>query len=273
MPVYFFNIVGGLRDKSAKGYPVKKLLFVLWKSILACCGGVRDLARVKKLARELAGLTPVPDENIPIKSSPLDIEAFHQETSVKFPTFSAPVVHDKTVPHQFNVPTAKLADAYSPIPVRHHYNHDDPDLNHSMSNQLHSFQYQNQSNSGFRPIPQPATPAPSPSSSPKPKKQQFQTDPLRPFLFPFSRTRGLSGEMMLVPHAVEEADMLYHKHMYISLALWQMWKTREECMTADSGLERLPGVAEVGDMLSKQNLNANVRGSELPSDFHISHFQ
>ena len=79
LPVYFFNVVSALRDKSAKGYPVKKvldasgwlhslflspskLLLVLWKTILSCCGGFRDLERVKKVSRELAGLAPVPDE-------------------------------------------------------------------------------------------------------------------------------------------------------------------------------------------------------------------
>ena len=29
LPVYFFNVVSGLRDKSAKGYPVKKVLIRL----------------------------------------------------------------------------------------------------------------------------------------------------------------------------------------------------------------------------------------------------
>jgi hypothetical protein len=29
--------------------------------------------------------------------------------------------------------------------------------------------------------------------------------------------------------------------MYVSLSLWQMWKTREECMTAESGLDCMPG--------------------------------
>jgi N1221-like protein len=78
LPVYFFNVVSALRDKSAKGYPVKKvpnpsdflftvlipskLLLVLWKTILSCCGGFRDLERVKKVSRELAGLAPVPGE-------------------------------------------------------------------------------------------------------------------------------------------------------------------------------------------------------------------
>lgn len=77
LPVYLFNVVSGLKDKSAKGYPIKKvssllhswilshlpqLLLVLWKTLLACCGGVRELARVKMLAREVASLPPVPDE-------------------------------------------------------------------------------------------------------------------------------------------------------------------------------------------------------------------
>lgn len=48
----------------------------------------------------------------------------------------------------------------------------------------------------------------------------------------------------LVPFAIDEADKLYNRHMYTSLALYQMWKTREECMTAESGLEKMPGSEE-----------------------------
>lgn len=92
---------------------------------------------------------------------------------------------------------------------------------------------------------QPATPAPSPPPSPKPKKQQFQTDQTRPFLFPFSRSTWSRRGNPLVPFAIDEADKLYHKHMYVSLALWQMWRTREECMTAESGLEHMPGSHKV----------------------------
>lgn len=49
----------------------------------------------------------------------------------------------------------------------------------------------------------------------------------------------------LVPYAIDEADRLYAKHMYVSQALWQMWKTREECMVAESGLEHMPGSQRV----------------------------
>lgn len=104
----------------------------------------------------------------------------------------------------------------------------------------HPFHQMQQSNS-FRPIPQPATPAPSPPPSPKPKKQQFQTDQNRPFLFPFSRRQARYNSSRLVPYAIDEADKLYTTHLYVSLSLWQMWKTREECMTVESGLERMPG--------------------------------
>ncbi|KAI9001102.1 N1221-domain-containing protein [Trametes punicea] len=262
LPVYLFNVVAGLRDKSARGYPVKKLLLVLWKTILTCCGGIRELASVKKLTRELAGLSPLPEEGavprcitgplpspdsltglpsaFPIKASPLDLEAFRQEISVKYPTFNPPPV---TVPASTPVTTAKLAQAYSPIPVRHHYEHDAGESQHqehSHNAMPHPFNA-NQAGSSFRPIPQPATPAPSPPPSPKPKKQQFQTDQNRPFLFPFSRTNVGYNDSRLVPFAIDEADKLYAKHMYVSLSLWQMWKTREECMTVESGLEYLPG--------------------------------
>ena len=49
------------------------------------------------------------------------------------------------------------------------------------------------------------------------------------------------------PFAIDEADRLYAKHMYVSLSLWQMWKTREECMTVESGLEYLPGAERPGE--------------------------
>ncbi|KAI0939241.1 hypothetical protein AcV5_000711 [Taiwanofungus camphoratus] len=250
LPVYLFNVVAGLRDKSAKGYPVKKLLLVLWKTILTCCGGIRELVRVKKLSRELAGLPPVPDEAIPIKASPLDIETFRQEISVKYPTFTPPPAPiDVTVSVPTSVVTSKLAEAYSPIPVRHHYDHDDTESHHPglpPNSHAHPF-HSAQPSSSFRPIPQPATPAPSPPPSPKPKKQQFQTDQGRPFLFPFSRSQTRYNGSRLVPYAIDEADNLYTRHMYVSLALWQMWKTREECMTAESGLEYMPGSEPVAE--------------------------
>ncbi|KAJ7068021.1 hypothetical protein C8F01DRAFT_1334094 [Mycena amicta] len=241
LPVYLFNVVSGLRDKSARGYPVKKLLLVLWKSLLSCCGGIRDYARVKKLSRELAGLQPVVDAGEPyVKSTPLDIETFRQETAVKYPTFTPPPQPAAAAPLEIITPkpvtTSRLAQAYSPIPIRHHYHHDESATNipHGGPHPFHPQQ------PGGRPPQQPATPAPTPPPSPKPKKQQYQTDQSRPFLFPFSRNR-LDNDARLVPFAIDEADRLYSRHMYVSSALWQMWRTREDCMKAESGLDHIPG--------------------------------
>ena len=195
------------------------------------------------------------------------MEAFHGEVTVKYPTFSPPN-SGPTLPVASSVeqPTpvaalpsvSKLAEAYNPIPVRHHYHHDEHDSQPAPLNLSHSMQGSSQLQSGYRPVPQPATPAPSPPpTAPKPKKQQYQTDPSRPFLFPFSRTRGRDGDMMLVPFAIKEAEKLYSKHMYVSLALWQMWRTREEYIHSESGLEHLSGTDDVSEALSKVKLSVS----------------
>jgi hypothetical protein len=197
------------------------------------------------------------------------MEAFHEEATVKYPTFSPPnpgptlpvaCTLEQLKPIVALPPVSKLAEAYSPIPVRHHYHHDEHDTQPAPLNLSHSLQGSSQIQSGYRPIPQPATPAPSPPpTAPKPKKQQYQTDPSRPFLFPFSRTRGRDGDMMLVPFAIKEAEKLYSKHMYVSLALWQMWRTREEYIHSESGLEHLPGTDDVTEALNKMKLSVSGR--------------
>jgi hypothetical protein len=40
-----------------------------------------------------------------------------------------------------------------------------------------------------------------------------------------------------VPYAIDEADTLYRQHMHVSLALFQMWKTREACLLDESGID------------------------------------
>jgi hypothetical protein len=40
----------------------------------------------------------------------------------------------------------------------------------------------------------------------------------------------------LVPFAIAEADRLYHRHSYISLGLYQLWQTRDECIREERGL-------------------------------------
>ena len=107
---------------------------------------------------------------MPIKSAPEDIEQFHQETTVKYPTFQPQPVQ-APIPYTPEI-ISKLAQAHDAIPVRHHYHHDDMDQQQAFSasgglNQQPGGSYRN---------PQPPTPAPSPPPQLKPKKQQYQTD-------------------------------------------------------------------------------------------------
>jgi len=90
--------------------------------------------------------------------------------------------------------------------------------------------------------PMNATPAPSPPPSPKPKKQQYQTDQTKPFVFPFSPQAYITKR--LVPYAIDEADELYERHLHISLALFQIWRTREDYLLDESGLDAFPGESE-----------------------------
>lgn len=58
LPVTLFQMVASLKDRLPKGYPVKKVLLLLWKTLLACLGGMKEVSKAKALSRELAGLTP-----------------------------------------------------------------------------------------------------------------------------------------------------------------------------------------------------------------------
>ena len=55
----------------------------------------------------------------------------------------------------------------------------------------------------------------------------------------------MSRNSRLVPFAIDEADRLYNKHMHISVSLLQMWRTREDCMIAESGLQPSPSLGSV----------------------------
>ncbi|WVQ99208.1 hypothetical protein IAU59_006340 [Kwoniella sp. CBS 9459] len=220
LPLVLFQMVSSLKDRLPKGYPVKKVLLLLWKTLLACLGGMKEVAKAKALSREWAGLPP--EKKNLTKSSPLDITSWRKDTAVKYPTFAPP---PSTVA---GVSNEKLSEGMKPIPARPNYH----------STEIPASQARYQTN-GQPPMshPLPGTPAPSPppSPAPKPKKQQYQTDPTRPFVFPYSRSNA-SAPSSLVPFAISEADKLYHRHEYISLGLYQMWQAREECMREERGL-------------------------------------
>ncbi|SPO45016.1 related to FAR11 - protein involved in recovery from cell cycle arrest in response to pheromone [Moesziomyces antarcticus] len=219
LPIFLFGLVASLREKSAKGYPVKKLLLLLWKSLLSCFGGVKDVERCKLLAREIEGLGPIDKStkrNV-LKSDPLHFQDFQHEISVKYPTFEPPKRQDH------DLPLDKLASAIHPIPPRK------PFSNHLDGSDRYSGGPQQGPNGML-----PGTPAPSPPPSPKPNKAKYQTDQTRPFIFPYSRQ--VHGQGRLVPRSIDEASKLYTEHMHVSLELWQTWRVREQCIQEESGV-------------------------------------
>lgn len=170
------------------------------------------------------------------KSSAADIARFRTEMSTKYPTFDptlTPTPPELT--HHLPRPE-KLAEAIAPIPVRPHYHAPLRDATEDVFTSLfHSAHPPSSSSHDSGPMP--LTPAPSPQPSPqmKPKKEKWQTDPLRPFIFPFSSAMG--GRT--IPAAIKEADDLFKRHMYVPLGVWQLWKEREEFIKEDMGVPPL----------------------------------
>ncbi|GAA6059340.1 hypothetical protein JCM10212_003238 [Sporobolomyces blumeae] len=184
MPIHLFNLVAGLREKNAKGYPVKKLLLLLWKSMLCTIGGMKDVERVKVLVREIEGLPKDDPSRRPeyrpwTKSTIPSLLSFRNETLAKYPTYTPPPPSQLLpLPPQLSALSTdqstldRVSAAAAPQPVKptfsYHINaNHDPS---SPSNQM--------------PLPpppgapapaswQPPTPAPSPPPSPAPQLNQL----------------------------------------------------------------------------------------------------
>ncbi|CAG8549971.1 7249_t:CDS:10 [Acaulospora morrowiae] len=154
LTVFLFDVVASLREKekNAKGYPVKKLLLLLWKVILASFGGLNEIRKQREAVREINGLPPIQGKGLMLKSTPTDYQTFLTEVTHKYPTY---------------VPPPCPVIAMSSIPINSFFNNN-PNGNESSQ--------QNPSNNG------------SSAPTPKSRKQQFQTNQRQPFIFPFSES-------------------------------------------------------------------------------------
>ena len=178
--------------------------------------------------------------------TPTGIKNFRSDLSTKYPTFLAPMTPEA-------LQREKLAQAIEPIPIRSSYHSSVEEglppafVSRASARQTgplpaqpaQAGQQQVQGGpSNPQNLPQAGTPAPSPPPSPqvKPKKQQYQTDQTKPFVFPFTRSQGPGSTSRLVPRAIDEADQLYEKHIYIPLGLHQLCKTRDEYIREEAGL-------------------------------------
>jgi hypothetical protein len=57
LPFVLFSILASLKDRLPKGFPVKKILLLLWKTLLACLGGMKEVSKARDVARDMAGLS------------------------------------------------------------------------------------------------------------------------------------------------------------------------------------------------------------------------
>ncbi|PKI83962.1 Factor arrest protein 11 [Malassezia vespertilionis] len=214
LPVYMYTLVANLREKSIKGFPVKKMVLLLWKSLLATLGGAGDIARCKRLARERDGLGAMQKTEQRTPATPDDIRLFRQELSAKYPTL--------VLPHGMRriVGAEQLAQATQPLPMAHEKPDKDMVLPEMHNTERTAFTLNTQMRTN---------------------KQKFQTDQRRPFVLPYS---AQMHQGTTVPESIQEALGLFQEHLHIDTAVWQTCTVREEYLARLQGAEDVPGCAE-----------------------------
>lgn len=201
LPVYLWGLVADLREKSIKGFPVKKLVLLLWKCMLAITGGNDALPRCEALAREREGLAPAADDALTCPALPSDVHAFRQDLAAKYPTLAPPRLADELMPGEM------LAGVTAPLPASGHV-----ELPANSAATIAEDE---------RAMVAKAASAPPPI---KMGRQKFQTDQSRPFLLPLEPK---APQHNTVPESIREAEALYRMHMHVPTGLWQMWRTRQ----------------------------------------------
>ncbi|TIC58308.1 hypothetical protein E3Q05_00887 [Wallemia mellicola] len=235
LPTYLFTLLSGLRDKTAKGYPVKKLLLLLWKTLLVVFGGWEDIDCLKDISYELFKCNlAVKDDNTILKSNPLDLQQFYSQTSLKYPTYR---------PKQQSLPLNGLTLASAPAPLKTSAPNQDIPSAFSVSGPTVSGGSTSTINTSAPGNGIPGTPLPTPPPSPayngpKLKKTQFQTDQTKPFIFPFSESTST------VPTSIDEAGRLFAAHMHVPISLWQTHQIRKDFVRSLGFTNRYAEIAE-----------------------------
>ncbi|CAO3643636.1 unnamed protein product [Cunninghamella blakesleeana] len=76
-----------LKDSFTPSFPIKKLLLLIWKTLLSTLGGVEKVKGLKHQARERNGLNPLSTAYIP-KCSSHDLFTFQNDITFRYPTYS-----------------------------------------------------------------------------------------------------------------------------------------------------------------------------------------
>ncbi|KAJ3085787.1 Factor arrest protein 11 [Quaeritorhiza haematococci] len=94
LAVYLFALVAQLAEGNRKHYPVKKLLLLLWKVLLATVGGMSKLHELKNAARVQEGLQPDTPSSNYTKSTPQDWYQFQISTTHRYPSYVVPDISE-----------------------------------------------------------------------------------------------------------------------------------------------------------------------------------
>ncbi|KAJ9089018.1 Factor arrest protein 11 [Entomophthora muscae] len=84
---FLFGLIAKLKEKSFKGYPIKKVLLLLWKVLWGFAGDIKDLSAIKAEQRRSHRMAPSPPHGTP-KVTPEEFNLFHQELGRKYPSCS-----------------------------------------------------------------------------------------------------------------------------------------------------------------------------------------
>lgn len=244
--VFFVETIANLRWEDASYLPLQKLVLLLWKSILLFWGGSDTLARLKSALEPDLELDEEARRRYPVlTTSPLDYHHFRQEITSKYPAYNPP---PPLVP--FELENNSILPPIQPLST-------DPGSSPLFTGASSSSMRAN--SSILHQSVHIATPTPSPPPSPMgsngkvAKKQNYQTSPHFPFMYPpadsnlhsiGSIQKSMPEQRKIdakdwqdtdVPASIIEAGQILSSRMRMTRAMKQLWDERERFMKYERG--------------------------------------
>ncbi|KAI9274678.1 hypothetical protein BDA99DRAFT_498220 [Phascolomyces articulosus] len=225
-----FDVVSQLRDKYLKSFPVKKLILLLWKTLLSTFGGLEELQYSKNASRILHGLDPS-NTDIISKCTPQDLYTFQNEATLKYPNYAPPEIPLPITPSLTVKASPRLVQAMGISNATAH------------------------TELPYQTLFPPKSSSNSSNSSIKSKQQQnlsmiWPPPQSQSFVLP------LDKDSPGVPQSTAEAGNLYLKNMYMSVANQQIFSEREKSIHKwEQMKEKIP---EFDDLLFKCENNEHV---------------